>query len=86
MKNALDGSLKWGEVCFSIPWIWFVYMVCFFIQKKYDVHAYKHLSLKLDFIEHLWALVKAPIFIEIKELVETCSSIVFWCPNVDSSL
>ncbi len=44
MKNALDGSLKWREVCFSIPRIWFVYMVYFFIQKKYDVHAYKHLS------------------------------------------
>jgi hypothetical protein len=56
MNNALDGSLEWREVCFSIPWIWFVYMVCFFIRKKYDVHAYKHLSLKLDLIEHLWAL------------------------------
>jgi hypothetical protein len=40
----------------------------------------------LDLIEHLWALVKAPIFIEIKELLETCLSIVFWCPSVDRSL
>jgi hypothetical protein len=69
-----------------MPWIWFVYMVCFFIQKKYDVHAYNHLSLKLEIIERLWALVKAPIFIEIKELVETCLSIVFWCTSVDFSL
>jgi hypothetical protein len=61
-------------------------MVYFFIQKKYDVHAYKHLSLKLDLIEYLWALVKAPIFIEIKEVLETCLSIVFWCPSVDCSL
>ncbi len=34
MKNALDGSLKWREVCFSIPWIWFVYMVFFSLKNK----------------------------------------------------
>jgi len=63
-----------------------VHGLFFHYIKKYDVHAYKHLSLKLDFIERLWALVKAPIFLEIKELVETCLSIVFWCTSVDFSL
>jgi len=42
--------------------------------------------IELDLIEHLLALVKAPIFIGTKGLLETCSSIVFWCPSVNYSL